>query len=80
MHDVEIKVDTRFWVTTEAEKESEERSHIQMSYTTKNWGKYRNLPEEIQNQLDDILWDNYQLPGIMEMSIEEVLALDKSST
>lgn len=74
------KVDTRFWVTTEAEEESEERSFIAGAYTTKNWEEYRNLPKEKRHQLHDILWDNYQLQGIMEMSIEEVLALDKSPT
>lgn len=74
------KVDTRFWMTTEAEKESEEKSHIAGAYTLKNWEEFSKLSKEKRHQLHDILWDNYQLPGIMEMSIEEVLALDKSPT
>lgn len=74
------KVDTRFWVTTEAEEESEERSSIAGAYTTKHWNQYRNLPKETRHLLYDLLWDNYQLLGIMEMSIEEVLALEKRPT
>ncbi|MCM1092130.1 MAG: hypothetical protein NC413_14950 [Muribaculum sp.] len=69
------KVDTRFWVTLEAEIESEERGYIAGAYTTDHWQEYRNLPEETQNLIYDLLWDNYQLEGLMDMSFEEVLAL-----
>ncbi|MCM1092131.1 MAG: hypothetical protein NC413_14955 [Muribaculum sp.] len=69
------KVDTRFWVTLEAEIESEERGDIAGAYTTDHWQEYRNLPEETRNQVYYFLWDNYQLEGLMEMSFEEVLAL-----
>ncbi len=69
------KVDTRFWVTPEAEEEAEDRSFIAGSYIGNHWKQCRNLPEETRNLLYDLLWDNYQLPGITEMSIEEVLAL-----
>ncbi len=71
------KVDTRFWVTVEAEEEAEDRSFIAGSYITKSGKQFSNLPEETRNLLYDLLWDNYQLPGIMEMSIEEVLALEE---
>lgn len=69
------KVDTRFWVTTEAEEEAEERSFIAGSYMGDHWEQFENLPKETRHLLYDLLWDNYQLPGIKEMSIEEVLAL-----
>lgn len=68
-------VDTRFWVSEKAEQEVEEMSYVAMTYTTKNWEKYRNLSEEQQDRLTDILWKNYNLPGIMDMTIEEVLKL-----
>ena len=69
------KVDTRFWVTLEAEMESEERGYIAGAYTTKHLEKYFNLPKETRHQVYDFLWDNYQLEGLMEMNFEEVLAL-----
>ena len=69
------KVDTRFWVTLEAEELAEEKSSIVGAYTTDHWQEYRKLPEETRNQVYYFLWDNYQLEGLMEMSFEEVLAL-----
>lgn len=68
-------VDTRFWVSEKAEQETEDMSNLSMTYTTKNWDKVRSLPEETSNRLLDKLCENYQLPGIMEMSVEEVLNL-----
>lgn len=72
-------MDTRFRVTEEAEMESEEMGSIVGAYTTKHWKQYRNLPEETRNLIYYFLWDNYRLPGLMEMSLEEVLALAKES-
>ena len=68
-------VDTRFWVSEKAEQETEDMSELAMIYKRKNREQYRNLSEERQDRLTDILWKNYNLPGIMEMSVEEVLNL-----
>ena len=68
-------VDTRFWVSEKAEQETEDMSNLAMTYTTKNWDKVRSLSEETCNRLMDKLYENYKLPGIMEMSVEEVLNL-----
>ena len=68
-------VDTRFWVSEKAEQETEDMSELAMTYTTKYWDKVRSLSEDMSNRLIDKLYENYQLPGIMEMSVEEVLNL-----
>lgn len=68
-------VDTRFWVSEKAEQEVEEMSYVAMTYTTRNREKVHSLPEETRNKLIDKLYENYQLPGILDMTIEEVLKL-----